>query len=301
MVLTARLRLAVLLAGIVSAPVLRVGATQTQSDPRGSTPDMQKQIVIVRGFETHNTETDDSDKYVPELVAGSTVIKVPIHGGYFEVPRQDLMDIGNFKSSYERDGAAWKYTLQLNAREVQVIAFSADPEVHMNDQPVPTIQPEGWMFSSNGHVWGRKGMLHKPSGEPYSQFVLTSGYRPGLIKLRIASPAATTTLIPSPARKSTIPESQLTPAQSAAEEQKILRARSWKYNSLQKFIIGPAFAPNATAAEIMAQVKTWVGEYRFTFLAPLLSAENPAVQLGLLQPTTDLEKNIVECLWEVLK
>jgi hypothetical protein len=86
-----------------------------------------------------------------------------------------------------------------------------------------------------------------------------------------------------------------------AEEQALSTAESWRYNSLRKYVIGPAIKQDASQAEIMALVRMWAEDYGFTFLKPLLiEGGNVRSLLNTLHPNKGLEQDIAECLRLVL-
>jgi hypothetical protein len=86
-------------------------------------------------------------------------------------------------------------------------------------------------------------------------------------------------------------------------DQDLLReATSLENNTVRKYAIGPAFAPGATTADIVSTIRTWVNDYKFTFLQPLLDGGNSNMKdaLDQLTPTTPLEQDIVSCLRGIL-
>ena len=78
-------------------------------------------------------------------------------------------------------------------------------------------------------------------------------------------------------------------------------AESWDYNSLRKYVIGPAIKQDASQADILALVKRWTEDYGFAFLKPLLiEGGEPKRLLNILHPADGLEQDILECLRSVL-
>jgi hypothetical protein len=85
---------------------------------------------------------------------------------------------------------------------------------------------------------------------------------------------------------------------SSLDNIKMVSAGSIFENSLQKFVIGPVFKVGATRDDILAEVKVWVEGYKYEFLRPLLADGG---SLSDIQAGTDFEREILDCLREVLK
>jgi hypothetical protein len=63
------------------------------------------------------------------------------------------------------------------------------------------------------------------------------------------------------------------------------------------FILGPAIAPNSTDDQLRRLLHLWIERYGFDFLKPALQGTEPlSTALDQLQPNTDFERQIVECL-----
>ena len=63
------------------------------------------------------------------------------------------------------------------------------------------------------------------------------------------------------------------------------------------FIIGPAIAPNSTEADLRRVAQVWIDHYGFDFLKPALSGNGKLpTELDRLTPSTDFERQIVDCL-----
>jgi hypothetical protein len=63
------------------------------------------------------------------------------------------------------------------------------------------------------------------------------------------------------------------------------------------FIIGPAIAPNSTEADLRQLMQTWIDHYGFDSLKPALDGNGAlSTELDQLTPSTDFERQIVDCL-----
>lgn len=249
------------------------------------------------GTITDVSDYEDNGEYAPSVVAGSKTIRVPLRGGgYREVPRRDLVSVDPLAYSREPQGKLWKYTFRLHSQDA-VLFRVGDEDEDLTETMDQTIseQPEGWRF--NRAAWSR---VKADSPDQEESFALTSAYKPGLIPVFFQSSYADFKPGEGFHGKVATGAEYLYSAHARIQDRlNESAALSWSNNSLKRFVIGPAFSPNYTQKEVELRIALWAGEYGFTFLDPLVAHSTRAV-LEQLSPSTDLEKEIVECLREVL-
>ena len=242
------------------------------------------------------------------LIRGEKTIRVPIRGGYYEIPRLDLLDIGQLTYTHKAAGAGkWKYDFQFDAREADL--FHVGDEDDKEQRPVDHSQPDTWYMS------GTRGWMRKPTGDDWrpdhpigtapevGTFSITSRLRPGLIPVYFQPPYD---IYPGEAVHSTIqaPQTREDYLEHAEEDfydqMRMAAAEGFRQNGLKVYVIGPCFTPGLEKLEAPGRIKMWAETYGFTFLKPLVGAKDPAALLGTLTPETQIERDIVDALKEVL-
>jgi hypothetical protein len=250
-------------------------------------------------------------------------LRIKTSRGIWEVERGDLMDIGTLSYKFIQKGNDYQYLYTFDNNKVWFVGLGGlgpgdsrkTPEAHIaqvQEVEKNSTQPRDWW--PFGFGWGQSLLEHAtPEFSKTAQYSLVSKLRPGVISMFFQSDihhyrqGVSQTVVAPPA------EAELTnsvqplldepqnPMIWLAEEQALNTAESWRYNSLRKYVIGPAIEPGATQGEILALVKRWTEDYKFFFLRPLLiEGGDPKSVLNSLKPKEGLERDILECLRAVL-
>lgn len=196
--------------------------------------------------------------------------------GDVTIERGDLIDIGAFTYKWSRSGDRYKYTYIFDNSQLYMMRIGV-PEDHDFSIGATSEAPKGWLFG--GTDWGR---WKEPEYFSRAEYSITSMFKPGLMPIFFQSPA----------NLRGVPQFAETRDNNA-----IAAAANLSSNSLRQYAIGPAIDPKATRQEIMSLVRSWVGDYGFEFLEPLLTDRG---SVEALHPSTELERAIVECLRMVL-
>jgi hypothetical protein len=80
---------------------------------------------------------------------------------------------------------------------------------------------------------------------------------------------------------------------------RIALARSWAYDSLQRLVIGPVFPPGYTIENVRRAIKEWAAD--LSFLVPLQDDVPLKAYIDSLRPETDLDRQVVDVLREVVR
>jgi hypothetical protein len=254
-------------------------------------------------------------------------LRVKTTRGPVEFERGDLIDIGTLSYKFIQRGDEYEYSYAFDNTQVWLVGLGMDLEDQKLEDIVGEIlegmknwtQPKDWQpftFGWSQALYGRrKGnsvdfLPADPQFSKSARYSMLSKLRPGVIPMFFQSDTnhfremVSKPINPPRSVVEAVPN-QIDPTPNApvdvrvmiAEEQAVSTAQSWRYNSLKKYVIGPAIKQDASQADIMALVRRWVEDYGFTFLSPLLTeGGNPRRLLNTLHPNEGLEQDIAECL-----
>lgn len=239
---------------------------------------------------TYNTKTTQvyypPTDPVPDDYTGGTITlnalqrRWKVTRGHIVIPRTDNIDVGTVTYA-KPEGAAdggFRYSYSFDNRQAYLVRIG-DIDI-LNLRPTASTQPEGWFGLTTG--WAVQP-LKTPARSQQAEYSIITKYRPGLIPLHIAGPKVA---------QFSAPEEGLTQTELefAAEHSSIM------VNSRTEYVIGPAFKPDATPEKIKESIKRWVSDYGMAFLQPYLDTG----QLDSVQPSNQLERDILECLRAIL-
>lgn len=230
-----------------------------------------------------------TDMHKTFLTANGEAVRIK-RGDFFKTPP-------TVKYSYTTGTDSSSYTYEFDNSEVAHTRLGIVPE----DDDIgetSSSEPEGWINMGPGwHRW--KGATSSKT----AQYVVHATKLPGLMPLFLQndwdgqSEHLNGKAIPK--------DSDITGTAKplSSRDQTRLNAEINIFeNSRQEFVIGPAFKPTDTMADVMKRVKIWArtkNGYGFTFLQPLVAAADPKSALDSLTPSTQLERDIVSCLRNV--
>lgn len=202
--------------------------------------------------------------------------------GHLEIPRGDLVNVGNFRYAYSGSGP-YTYAYTFDNRDAAVFRIGTDPSLGS----VAHTEPKGWMGGDVG--WAA---LKAPERSANSQYTLTSNRSPGVVPLFFQGDVYGIV-----ARvNGQSPEHYGFPYLTKTRDgEAMAKAGGIFGNSLVRWAIGPVFEPGATRDHVLAIVKQWINQ-GFKFLQPLTEGHG----LADLQPSNQLERDLVACLAAVL-
>ena len=222
----------------------------------------------------------------------ATTRTVKTSSGTFLIPRGDLLNIGELRYSWSpgSDGNTL-YTYTFDNADVANIRLGDVSDVDF--AVASNTKPAGWLGGVVGW-YAFKG----PARSSDAVYSMTSGRRPGLLPMFFQTDVDGSTA----AANGSGQQLRFLPmGPKSTDNQIIVRAGSIFTNSQRHFVIGPVFSASPTKTEVLERVQTWVNDYGFTFLAPMLAdgADLLAV-LDSLSPSSQIEKDVVSCLRDVL-
>ncbi len=157
------------------------------------------------------------------------------------------------------------YIMRLGITEDQYSPIGVD---------VPNTHPEGWLGCGVG--WVNSDGKAKLSAK--SEFSIESKWKPGLQALFVMSHKAKEPI----------------PSFSGTEDNiRIAEVANIFTNSLRKYTIGPALAPDLSPEGLRELLDRWVNDYGFVFLDPLLQGTQT---LDEIQTNDPFEQEILQCL-----
>lgn len=245
------------------------------------------------GYQLLGTWTPNPTSGTDSMTTHKTFITK--HGEAINIKRGDVFKTSPaVQYSYTPGAGSNSYSYTFDNSEVAHIRLGIVPEdTDIGD--TSSSQPKGWLRTGPGwHRW--TGAENSKT----AQYVVTSTKRPGLMPLFLQNDwdgmgaKMNGQPIPDDAGFTGIVKHI-----SSREESRLNAEINIFENSRQEFVIGPAFKPEDTMADVMKRVKIWARStdgYGFTFLEPLVAAANPKSVLDSLSPSTQLERDIVSSL-----
>jgi hypothetical protein len=216
----------------------------------------------------------------PAVVSKTKTIMTSL--GPLEIPRGDLVNVGNFRYAHSGSGP-YTYTYTFNNQDTAVFRIGTDASLGS----VAHTQPKGWLGGDVG--WSA---LKGPERSADAQYTITSSRSPGVVPLFFQGDVYGIV-----ARiNGQTPEHYGFPyLPKTRDGEAMARAGGIFGNSVVRWGIGPVFEPGATRDQVMTIVKQWVRQ-GLTFLRPLTEGHG----LAALQPSNQLEQDLVACLAAVL-
>lgn len=210
--------------------------------------------------------------------------------GDIEIARGDLINPGvvSYEFSRQEDGST-TYSYTLDNSEVYILKLGEQADVVRGEKRI-TTQPTNWFPFSSG--WNAQA---KAETSKRANFTLNCPRRPGLQPIFMHGDANGVLAAMNGGPAPSFPRNMGTVDNIA-----ILKVAKITSNSVKQFVIGPTFKATDTDDDVIKRVRQWI-KYEFTFLTPLVSCNDPASTLPALQPSTQLEQDIVTCLQAVLK
>ena len=200
-------------------------------------------------------------------------------------PHASRINVSNVSSKHILlDEGKIRYTFTLDTREAETIRVGD----HRGD--VGDIEDNPNFKSQNGWFGAGWRWFAMDEGErsEHSEFSLVSEWLPGPVAVMIQG--RNTTVSPSSPGS---PTGHI----SSFDREAIGWATNIHRNSIRRTVIGPAIPPCASDETLIRIIRRWVSELNLGFLQPVTKADiNLQEALESLKPSTDLERNIVECL-----
>jgi hypothetical protein len=199
------------------------------------------------------------------------------------------------KSTWHRDADGWfVYELDIDSRMLSRIGIGDGHAWGVRD--AVASQPEGWIWLWNGWEADVSVIARpiSPSGNT-SRFSITSPMLPGPMPIQLLKKDAKTE---PPTFGAGLPDIPMTlPRRLYDAALETLKRQTHFLNNV--FAIGPVIRPTATDNDVRQLIHSWIDDYGFDFLAPLVSGGGPLVaKLAQLRPSTDFESQIAYCLRE---
>ncbi len=225
---------------------------------------------------THEMLLDDATgQYVERPTSISPFIVRLKNGKNVHIAAADNVKVNKLTHSWEPVGDEFVYHYKIDTSDNPYLMRLGIVE----DQYVPIgvdagqTQPKGWhgLVSS----WANLGEAELSEN---SEFSVKSKWKPGLQAFFIMSHAAKEPI----------------PAFAETENNvRIATAASIFNNSVRKFVIGPALAPDLSEEGLKELVQRWVEDYGFGFLGPYLSG---TTSLDEIKTDDAFEQEILSCL-----
>jgi hypothetical protein len=238
---------------------------------------------------------DNSGVYVPP--AGAQYIPVKMASGeVVRVKRGDQIKIGQVKysSSPDPNGAGTQYSYTIDNREAARVRLGnpLEPATGIT----ATTQPKGWLPGPGWGQWKNADL------SPTATYSVLSPNLPGVLPLYVQGDFDG--LVDRINGRTPPDDAGVSPGETVGLGRKdnihLANAMSIYNNSILEYVIGPVFDPQPKMADVLAKVKTWSKDYGFTFLAPLVTASDPKSALDSINPSTQLETDILSSLRVVM-
>ena len=242
----------------------------------------------------------------PKIEIEHTGSKLILHlpdGTALDYQRGDPLAILQ-SSWHQADGGGFVYELQIDTRNLLEIGTTGNSGTYGTYCPYHGAfgwdtfsQPDGWSW--DGFSW----RLDDPADErgihgAPSVFSITSAMLPGPMPVYLtrkdAPPNPSSVLgIPLPETRWPIPFHLRRRLYDAVRE--TLGKQETFLNNV--FIMGPAIEPNSTDDQLRRLIHMWIDRYGFDFLKSFLQGNGSlSAKLDQLEPATDFERQIVDCL-----
>lgn len=210
----------------------------------------------------------------PIMSAAHRSLRLP-SGKTAQIKRGDNMKVNLPESSVSIDGDLFAYKWKLHVKDVTLIRGGALEDTGFYEGAKYSA-PDGWRIGAATFSDWRTG-----DREEYGTFTVSSRWKPGPFPLYLMNDSW----------KEPVPMGADT-----HENVAIAKAGNIFNNSVRQIVIGPAIPPDATKDQIHDLIGQWIADYDMRFLSPL----QDGASLDSLEPTTELEKQVIESLRGVL-
>jgi hypothetical protein len=218
-------------------------------------------------------------------------------GATLDYPRDDPSPFLLQSSWHQIEDGRFAYDLDIDVSDVSRIDIG--DRAHSVGSGAVFSQPNGWLSSARG--WMHYDTAHESTDVSASsiqadirRFSISSSMLPGPMPIQLIRKDANIPTFGRPIRDIpfTLSRRLYDAVRKTLEEQVTFLNNN--------FIIGPAITPNSTQDNVRQLVQTWFDSYGFDFLKPVLQEDRTlSANLDQLEPATDFERAIVECLRRV--